>query len=163
MELLLKMPQSFQSLGFIKTIAILDTESQIHGRNWTIVFDYMKINKGKPHENGVRRPPGGALTKHHCMSITGRTVRFRPWEDSSTGQIHQLQDPTGTDIWLTLEQQRFELCESTYTSIFISSNYYSTTWFAVGLIPNWVQKTCKCGGPTLSYTQISDCREGWHS
>ena len=78
MELWLKMPQSFQSLGFIKTIAILDTESQIHGRNWTIVFDYMKINKGKPHENGVRRPPGGALTKHHCMSITGRTVRFRP-------------------------------------------------------------------------------------
>ena len=147
MELLLKMPQSFQSLGFITTIAILDTEFQIHGRNWTIVFDYhMKINKGKPHENGVRRPKGGALTKHHCVSITGRTVRFRPWEESSTGQIHQLQDLTGTDTWLTLEQHRFELCESTCTPIFTSSNYYST-WSAVGLIPSWVQRTRRCGGP----------------
>lgn len=81
MELLLKMPQSFQSLGFIKTIAILDTEFQIHGRNWTIVFDYhMKINKGKPHENGVRRPKRGSSHKaplhvYHRKNCQIQTLR----------------------------------------------------------------------------------------
>ena len=62
-------------------------------------------NKGKPHENGVRRPQGGALTKPHSTVNYRKNCQLQsPREESSTGQNHQLQDPTRTDVWLTVEQ-----------------------------------------------------------
>lgn len=61
----------------------------------------------------------------------------------------------------TLEQHRTEPWGSTYTWIFFSIEYYSTT----GSVVDWTRdaeprmwKNCRCDGPTLSYTSTFDYR-----
>ena len=38
----------------------------------------VKINNGKPHEDGVRRPEGGALRPYHSPSAARRTANYGP-------------------------------------------------------------------------------------